>query len=88
MANTSAAKKYIKASRKRRIINDIYRKNYRQAIKKIIDKLQTGKFQDALKLYPLAQKAIDKAIKKGVLKQNTGSRKKRNLVKKIKSQQA
>ena len=84
MANASAAKKYIRSSAKRKELNDNYRNNYRQAIKNILDLLQDGKKDEAVKLYPVAQKAIDKAVKRGVLKKNTGSRKKSNLVKKLK----
>jgi len=85
MANTPSAIKYIRSSAKKTEINNLYRKNYREAIKKIIDLLQEGKKDEALKLYPTAQKAIDKAVKKGVLKKNTGARKKSNLVKKLKA---
>jgi len=84
MANASAAKKYIRSSAKRKELNDNYRNNYRQAIKNILDLLQDGKKDEAVKLYPVAQKALDKAVKRGVLKKNTGSRKKSNLVKKLK----
>ena len=85
MANTPSAIKYIRSSAKKTEINNLYRKNYREAIKKIIDLLQVGKKDEALKFYPTAQKAIDKAVKKGVLKKNTGARKKSNLVKKLKA---
>jgi len=85
MANTPSAIKYIRSSAKKTEINNLYRKNYREAIKKIIDLLQEGKKDEALKFYPTAQKAIDKAVKKGVLKKNTGARKKSNLVKKLKA---
>ncbi len=84
MANAAAAKKYIHSSAKRKELNDNYRNNYRQAIKNILDLLQDGKKDEAIKLYPIAQKAIDKAVKRGVLKKNTGARKKSNLVKKLK----
>jgi len=84
MANAAAAKKYIRSSAKRKELNDNYRKKYRQVIKNILDLLQDGKKDEAIKLYPTAQKAIDKAVKRGVLKKNTGARKKSNLVKKLK----
>ena len=84
MANASAAKKYILSSTKRKELNDNYRRKYREIIKKITELLQEGKKKEAVKLYPIAQKAIDKAVKKGVLKKNTGSRKKVNLIKKLK----
>lgn len=85
MANTASAKKYILSSAKRKEGNDIYRDNYRKATKEILDLLQEGKKDEAAKLYPTAQKAIDKAVKRGVIKKNTGGRKKASLVRKLKA---
>jgi len=84
MANSASAKKYIRSSEKRQELNDNYRRKYREAIKKIAELLQEGKKKEALEYYPTAQKAIDKAVKRGVIKKNTGARKKSNLVKKLK----
>ncbi len=84
MANAPAAKKYIRSSAKRKELNDNYRKKYRQAIKKTLELIQEGKKEEALKFFPTVQKAIDKAVKRGVLKKNTGARKKANLAKKMK----
>jgi small subunit ribosomal protein S20 len=85
MANTASAKKYIRSSAKKTEINNLYRDNYRKAIKDILDLLQEGKKDEALKIYPIAQKAIDKATKKGILKKNTAARKKSSLVRKLKA---
>ncbi len=83
MANTKAAKKYIRTSARKRKLNDFYRRRYRRLVKKIMDLLKEKKNKEALKLYPEAQKAIDKAVKRGVIKKNTGARKKSSLMKKI-----
>lgn len=85
MANTSSAKKYIRSSNKRRQLNDNYRRRYREMIKKIEELIKEGNTKEAKKLYPEAQKRIDKAVKRGVLKKNTGARKKAGLVKKLKT---
>jgi small subunit ribosomal protein S20 len=84
MANSASAKKYMHSSKKRQELNDNYRRKYREAIKKIATLLQEGKKKEALKHYPVAQKAIDKAVKRGVIKKNTGARKKAGLIKKLK----
>ncbi len=84
MANAPAAKKYIRSSAKRKELNDNYRDKYRQAIKKTLELIQEGKKEEAVKFFPTVQKTIDKAVKRGVLKKNTGARKKANLVKKLK----
>jgi len=83
MANSPSAIKYIRSSAKKTELNNLYRDNYRKAIKKILDLLHEGKKDEALKNYPVAQKAIDKATKKGILKKNTAARKKSSLVKKL-----
>ena len=85
MANTPSAIKYIRSSAKKRELNNLYRDKYRKIIKQITDLLQKGKKNKALKLYPIAQKAIDKAAKKGILKKNTAARKKSSLAKKLKA---
>jgi len=85
MANAPSAIKYIRSSAKKTEINNLYRDKYRKAIKNILDLLQEGKKDEALKIYPIAQKAIDKAVKKGILKKNTGARKKASLIKKLKA---
>lgn len=84
MATAPSAIKYIRSSAKKAEVNNLYRNNYRKTTKAIIDLLQEGKKDEAIKLYPTAQKAIDKATKKGILKKNTAARKKASLVKKLK----
>lgn len=84
MPNIQAAKKYLKASVKRAQLNNIKKRTLREAIKSTTDLIKDGKKKEATQQYQLAQKAIDKAIKSGVIKKNTGSRKKSRLAKKIK----
>lgn len=67
-----------KASRNRarkRIIHD--------KVKLLDELIQDGKKADALKLLPEVYKAFDKAGKRGVLKQNTVSRRKSRLTKAV-----
>lgn len=54
------------------------------AIKKIVKLVNAKKIDEAKKIMPLAYKAIDKAVKTGVIKKNAGSRKKSRLMKLLK----
>ncbi|PJE59617.1 MAG: 30S ribosomal protein S20 [Candidatus Portnoybacteria bacterium CG10_big_fil_rev_8_21_14_0_10_44_7] len=76
-----AAKKALKSSQKKRTFNLARQKAMKEAIKKIQKLVAGGKKDEAKKMLPLAQKAIDKAQKRGVLKKNTASRKKSLLAK-------
>jgi small subunit ribosomal protein S20 len=76
MANTASARKAIRVADRKRIINDRLRKTMRKAIKEIKDLSREKKMSEAKALISNAYKAIDKAAKRGVIKQNTASRKK------------
>lgn len=76
MANTASARKAIRVSDRKRLVNDRLRKTLRKAIKEIKDLSREKKMTEAKALLPNAYKAIDKAAKRGVIKQNTASRKK------------
>lgn len=85
MPNTTSAKKALRASDKKRVFNDRRRVAMRNIIKDI-KKLITEKKSDKAKaLLSDAYKAIDKAVKRGVIKKNTGSRKKSRLSSSIKN---
>lgn len=80
MAITKGAKKAHRASLRKRVFND-RRKIKMRSIVKDIKKLVVGKKgKDAEALIPNAYKAIDKAVKTGLIKKNAGSRKKSRLV--------
>lgn len=80
MPITSSAKKALRASKKKQLFN-LRRKNEMQSVIKQYKKLISAKKTDeAKKLIPRLQKAIDKAAKRGVIKKNTASRKKSRLI--------
>lgn len=80
MPITSSAKKALRASKRKRVFN-LKRKNDMQSVVKQYKKLVAAKNTDeAQKLIPKLQQAIDKAAKRGVIKKNTASRKKSRLV--------
>ncbi len=85
MPNLANAKKALRQSKKRFVANLKVKRAYKLAIKNALKALKNndGKLNDLIKI---AQKKIDKAVKKGVLKKNTGARKLSRLVKKINTQ--
>lgn len=79
-----AQKKSVRQSARRRIFNDRRRRAMRTAIKNIKELIKGKDVKAANEILPTAYKAIDKAVKRGVIKKNTGSRKKSRLNKMIK----
>ena len=53
-------------------------------MKKLNELAEAGKIEDAKKMFPTVQKALDKAAKVGVIAKNSAARKKSRLVKMIK----
>lgn len=81
MPITSSAKKALRSSKRKRVFN-LRRKNEMQNVIKAYKKLIADKKTDeAKKLIPNLQQAIDKAEKRGLIKKNTASRKKARLIK-------
>lgn len=81
MPITSSAKKALRSSKRKRVFN-LRRKNEAQSVIKEYKKLVSAKKTDeAKKLIPKLQKAIDKAAKRGIIKKNTAARKKSRLLK-------
>ncbi len=60
------------------------KKSFKETVKKLREAVKAGKAEDAKKMLPTVQKALDKAAKVGVISKNTASRKKSRLVKMIK----
>ncbi len=83
MPISDSAKKSLRVSKRKKIINDVYRKKVKEAAKVVMKAAKKSK-EEAKKLLSSAYKAIDKAAKRGVLKKNTAARKKSRLSKLVK----
>ena len=81
MAITSSAKKAIRASEKKRIFNVRQREAIYKTTKAFLKAVSAKSISEATKLLPQAYQAIDKAMKRGVIKKNTAARKKSRLAK-------
>lgn len=79
MPITASAKKELKSSAHRRVFNLRRARAMRDVVKAVRALAQGGKAAEARDLLPKAYQAIDKAAKRGVIKDNTASRKKSRL---------
>lgn len=81
MPITESAKKAVRNSSRKRQFN-LVRKDALTSLVKKVKKLATeGKMDEAKKLLPQVQQAIDKAAKTNLIDKNTASRKKARLAK-------
>jgi small subunit ribosomal protein S20 len=78
---TKSAKKALRQNKKRRVQNIRQKKAFKDIIKNIRKLALENKKKEAEKLLPKAYKAIDKAVKTGIIKKNTAARKKSRLTK-------
>lgn len=76
MANTSSAKKADRVAKRRRVFNLRRVKAMRESVKDVIKSPDATKLSDAYQ-------AIDKALKRGVIKKNTAARMKSRLSRKV-----
>ncbi len=67
------AKKALRQSKRREAENLVFKKAYKEALKNARTAVEKGA-TDVTEKIKIAQKKLDKAVKKGVLKQNTASR--------------
>ncbi|HVY36072.1 MAG TPA: 30S ribosomal protein S20 [Candidatus Paceibacterota bacterium] len=81
MPITTSAKKALRVALRRRGVNDRTEKLLKEGVKKIEKLVTAKKTTEAKKLLPSTYAAIDKAVKKGVIKKNTAARKKARLSK-------
>jgi small subunit ribosomal protein S20 len=85
MPITKGAEKANRQSQKKRIYN-IRRKNVlSDVVKSVAKAVVAGDAAKAKELLPKAYQAIDKAAKRGVIKDNTAARKKSRLTAKVKA---
>lgn len=84
MAITRGAKKAHRSSLRKQEFNLIRKNNAKKGVKSLTKLIASGDKKGAQEQMRLAQKALDKAVKKGTIKANTASRKKSRLSKLIK----
>ena len=87
MAITSSAKKAHAQSLRRRVFNLRRSRAMKDSIKTFDKEVRGGSKDAAAKLLPTVYKAVDKAVKRGIIKANTGARRKAAAAKKLAAMQ-
>lgn len=85
MANTSSAKKAIRVSKRKAVINLRTKRSYKQASKDLMKSLSGKGKKNSEELLAAAYKSIDKAAKRNIIHKNAASRYKSRLAKAVKS---
>lgn len=83
MPNIKSAKKRVKVAERNRVRNRVWKSKIRTEQVKIENALKSSDASACDEQIKFFYEIIDKAIVKGVIHQNTGSRKKSRLVKRI-----
>jgi small subunit ribosomal protein S20 len=83
MANIKSAKKRIRVNEDARLLNAPVKTEMRTMIKRVEKLVNDNKVEDAKAALNVAIKKIDKAVQKGIVHKNNGSRQKSRLVKKV-----
>jgi len=76
-----SAIKRVRQQKTRAARNLVTKNHYKSLIKEFSLLIQEGKIEEATALFPKVQKAIDLAVKKNLLHQNTAARRKSSLAK-------
>lgn len=85
MSNTKSAKKAIRVSARKNVINLRTKRSYKTAVKDVKKALVKKDAKKAETDLSKAYKEIDKAVKKNVIHKNTAARYKSKLAKKVSS---
>ncbi len=79
MPITKSAKKRLRQNEKRRRINKTFKDSLKKAIKEIRELVESGEIEKAEEKLPETYKVIDKAAKRGVIKEKNADRKKSRI---------
>ncbi len=79
MPITKSAKKALRGSLRKKAVNDRTKKLLKEEIKSVEKLVKEKKMPEAKKALSKAYSVIDKAMKNGVIKKNTASRRKSRL---------
>lgn len=83
MAITRSAKKALRGSERKKLVNDRRTRVMKETVKNVRKSVATKNTKDIKSELTLAYKALDKAAKRGVIKKGTANRKKSRLAKAI-----
>lgn len=84
MPNTASAKKMVRKIERRTAINKARRTRMRTQVRKVEEAIASGNQEVAKKALGVAEPEIMRAVSKGIIKKNTGSRKVSRLARRVK----
>lgn len=79
MPITQSAKKALRGSQRKRVVNIRRKKSVEVAVKNVKKLVANGEAKGSTEALSLAYKALDKAAKTGLIKKNTASRRKARI---------
>ena len=85
MPITKGAEKALRGSERKKVFNIRRKTAMKDVVKQVQKAVVAGDAKKAKELLPTAYKAIDKAAKRGVIKDNTAARKKSRLTAQVKA---
>jgi small subunit ribosomal protein S20 len=88
MANTKSAKKDLRRSEKKRVINQSVRTALKTYVKKARTSITAGDPATMIESLRVAEKMLDKAVQNGVIHKNQAARRKSRIAKQIAAAQA
>jgi len=83
MAITKNAKRGVRVSTRKRVVNDVLRRTMKEAVKAVRKDVLAKKVKEVGADLSLAFKALDKAAKRGTIKKGQANRKKSRLAKAV-----
>jgi len=83
MANKDSAKKAMRSSAKQRVFNVRRKKTMKVVLKSARELISKGDKGAAVELLPKLYKAVDKAVKRGIIKKNTAARRKSRITRAV-----
>jgi len=83
MPNLKASKKALSSSQNKQLFNERKKTQMKKAVKAVRDDAEQGNAKEAKQKMAAAYQAIDKAVKRGIIKKNTAARKKSRLEKTV-----
>ncbi len=88
MANTKAAQKQVRSSRRKWLHNRYVKGRMRSAVKQVRQAIERGDYEEANALMPKAASELDKAATKNVIHRNKAARLKSRLMRQINTLQS
>ena len=88
MPNTSSAKKMVRKIERRTVVNKNRRSRMRTYVRKLEEAIESGDQTAAKEAFSIAEPEIMRAVSKGIMHKNTGSRKVSRLAARVRKMSA